>query len=54
LYTSWAVGALGGPPLAGFLYEASGSYFYAILIGGLFMSLAAISCLAIREPQHKY
>jgi MFS family permease len=37
LYTSWAVGALGGPPLAGFLYEMSGNYFYAILTGGLFM-----------------
>ena len=54
LYTSWAFGALGGPPLAGFLYEASGSYFYAILTGGLFMGLAALSCIVIREPQHQY
>jgi MFS family permease len=54
LYTSWAVGALGGPPLAGFLYEASGSYFYAILTGGLFMGLAALCCFVIRGPQHQY
>ncbi len=54
LYTSWAIGALGGPPLAGFLYEASGSYFHAILAGGLFMGLAALSCLAIREPERQY
>lgn len=54
LYTSWAVGALGGPPLAGFLYEATGSYFYAILTGSLFMGMAAAACFAIREPQHKY
>jgi MFS family permease len=54
LYTSWAFGALGGPPLAGLLYEASGSYFYAILTGGLFMGLAALSCLVIHEPQQRY
>jgi MFS family permease len=54
LYTSWAVGALGGPPLAGFLYEASGSYFQAILAGGLLMGLAALSCSVIREPQQQY
>lgn len=54
LYTSWAVGALGGPPLAGFLYEMSGNYFYAILTGGLFMALATVSCLIIREPRLKY
>lgn len=54
LYTSWAFGALGGPPLAGFLYEASGNYFYAILTGGLFMVLATVSCLLVREPQQQY
>lgn len=54
LYTSWAVGALGGPPLAGFLYEASGSYSHAILTGDLFMGLAALACFAIREPRHRY
>lgn len=54
LYTSWAVGALGGPPLAGFLYEASGSYFHAIATGALFMALATASCLIIREPRFKY
>lgn len=54
LYTSWAVGALGGPPLAGFLYEASGSYFFAILAGSLFMGLAALCCAVIREPRQRY
>jgi len=54
LYTSWAIGALGGPPLAGFLYEASGSYFAAILTGALLMGLAALSCFAIRQPQQRY
>ena len=54
LYTSWAVGALGGPALAGFLYEASGNYFYAILTGAVFMALATASCLAAPEPRQQY
>ncbi len=54
LYTSWAVGALGGPALAGFLYEASGNYFYAILTGAVFMVLATASCLAAPEPRQQY
>ena len=54
LYTSWAFGALGGPPLAGFLYEASGNYFYTILTVGVFVALAAASCMFVRETPQQY
>ena len=50
LYTSWAVGALAGPPLAGLLYEASGGYGLAILAGALCMAVATLACLAVRAP----
>ncbi|WP_417682946.1 MFS transporter [Roseibium sp.] len=54
LYTSWGVGALFGPTMAGAIRDASGAYFYAILVGAISMAISALSCQMIREPDTSY
>lgn len=54
LYTSWGVGALFGPTLAGAIRDMSGGYFFAILMGAACMAASAICCLLIREPATRY
>lgn len=54
LYTSWGVGALFGPTMAGAIRDASGAYFYAILVGAISMAVSALCCRLIREPDTRY
>ena len=54
LYTSWGFGALLGPTVSGYIFDVDGSYFYAILLGIILLSISVISCLTINDPAHDY
>jgi MFS family permease len=54
LYTSWGIGALFGPTLAGAIRDATGGYFSAILLGAACMGASTLCCLLIREPPTRY
>jgi MFS family permease len=51
LYSSAGIGALIGPPLAGVIYDARGSYALPILFGVAVNILAVACILAIPEPE---
>jgi MFS transporter, OFA family, oxalate/formate antiporter len=48
--TGWNVCGAAGPAIAGFIYDTSGLYFYAFLLGGL-TSLTALLLTAVSKPE---
>jgi len=49
----FAAGAAVGPALAGYIFDVSGKYFFAFLIGAVSMLLAALSIFEVREPGYR-
>lgn len=49
--TSYCVAAIGGPLLAGYIHDISGTYFYAFLLSIFFCYAAAISSFFIKPPE---
>jgi MFS family permease len=49
LYTSVAIGTLVGPSVAGFIYDASNSYFPAIVISGCANAIAAFVAIVTKN-----
>lgn len=54
LYTSWGLGALLGPTMTGFLFDISGSYEHGLIVAVVLLTLAAISCMVIKDPTDDY
>lgn len=52
LYTSVACGTLFGPTVAGYAFDLTGSYYFAILGAAAMMFLAAIFMLLAPQPQN--
>jgi len=51
LATSWTISGMIGPPLAGWVYDTSGTYRWAFLAYALIALLAIPASLAIRRPE---
>ena len=51
LVISWGTGAAIGPALAGYLFDISGNYVSAFLIGMVAMVIAAVSILLVTQRQ---
>lgn len=49
--TSYCVAAIGGPLLAGYIHDISGTYFYAFLLSIFFCYVPAISSFFIKPPE---
>lgn len=49
--TSYCVAAIGGPLLAGYIHDISGTYFYAFLLTIFFCYAAAISSFFVKPPE---
>lgn len=49
--TSYCVAAIGGPLLAGYIHDISGTYFYAFLLSTFFCYAAAVSSFFVRPPE---
>ncbi|MER3447698.1 MAG: hypothetical protein C4291_13080 [Candidatus Dadabacteria bacterium] len=49
--TSYCVAAIGGPLIAGYIYDISGTYFYAFLLSIFFCYAAAVSSFFIKPPE---
>ncbi|HEY8760165.1 MAG TPA: MFS transporter, partial [Candidatus Dormibacteraeota bacterium] len=50
LYTGAGIGALLGPPLAGFVVDATGSYRPAI-VGAMVLEVAALAVILTLKPR---
>jgi MFS family permease len=48
---AWAVGGVCGPVLAGYIFDISRSYDVAFLVGGIFLTVGAISGLFLKSPR---
>lgn len=51
--TSFCIAAIFGPPIAGYIHDTSGTYFYAFILCILFCYVAAISSFLIKPPSRK-
>jgi MFS transporter, OFA family, oxalate/formate antiporter len=49
--TSFCIAAIGGPLLAGYIHDISGTYFYAFLLSIFFCYAAAVSSFYIKSPE---
>ena len=49
--TSFCIAAIGGPLLAGYIHDISGTYFYAFLLSIFFCYAAAVSSFFIKSPE---
>jgi OFA family oxalate/formate antiporter-like MFS transporter len=49
---AWALGAVTGPIMAGYVFDASGSYTIAFLSGGSFMVAGSVATFFINMPSH--
>ncbi len=51
VFTSYGVGGLVGPIMAGYVFDVTGSYEVAFLVAGVLAIIAAIISLALRPPK---
>ncbi len=51
VFTSYGVGGLIGPIMAGYVFDVTGSYEMAFLVAGILAIIAAVISLALRPPK---
>jgi MFS family permease len=51
--TSWAIGGIIGPILAGYIFDISHSYHIAFLTGGLLLTIGVFSGFFLKAPHEK-
>lgn len=52
--TSWAVGGIVGPILAGYIFDISRSYYIAFLIGGSLLTVGVFAGFFLKAPREKH
>ncbi|MFH1126063.1 MAG: OFA family MFS transporter [Candidatus Altiarchaeota archaeon] len=53
VFTSYGIGGIAGPILAGSVYDATGSYLWAFIPAGIVCLMAALISLLLKHPHHE-
>lgn len=51
LAIGWGIGAAIGPSLGGYIFDTTGGYYLAYLMGGVIMIMATLSAVYLRSPK---
>lgn len=51
VFTGWGVGGVFGGMLSGMIFDATGSYATAFMIGGILSAAAAVLCFIVKPPK---